>query len=290
MMREEWRGRIELQAACLTSIDTGRNRGMARHRRGDRALRRRARHGDLSGSRRGRAARSVLPHRAGARSRRRLPRRRNPRSRKPHAPRHRRGQAPQRLRGPPALAGHCCSLSAQPEAEALETIARVAEEGIDVVSLPMCNMYLQDAPPPAPPRWRGVTLVHELKQPPAPASPSPPTTPATRSTPMAISTWLEVMREATRIAHLDHPFGDWPKTGARKPRAVRWGWTPTAAGSSEGGPADFVICEGRSWTVRSCRGRKAGASCCATARSSTTPPDYAELDTSLTELHDHLME
>jgi cytosine/creatinine deaminase len=59
--------------------------------------------------------------------------------------------------------GHCCSLSLQPEEYARETIARVAEAGLDIVVLPMCNMYLQDRVAGRTPRWRGVTLVHELR-------------------------------------------------------------------------------------------------------------------------------
>ncbi|HVZ13075.1 MAG TPA: cytosine deaminase, partial [Bauldia sp.] len=38
------------------------------------------------------------------------------------------------------VAGHCCSLAVQPESEASATMDRVAEAGIAVVSLPMCNM------------------------------------------------------------------------------------------------------------------------------------------------------
>lgn len=59
--------------------------------------------------------------------------------------------------------GHCCSLSIQPEDFARETIARVAEAGISIVVLPMCNMYLQDRSAGRTPRWRGVTLVHDAR-------------------------------------------------------------------------------------------------------------------------------
>ena len=47
--------------------------------------------------------------------------------------------------------GHCCSLSTQPEAEALSTLDLVAKAGINVVSLPLCNLYLQD---------RHLSLIH----------------------------------------------------------------------------------------------------------------------------------
>jgi cytosine deaminase len=60
-------------------------------------------------------------------------------------------------------AGHCCSLACRPTADAERTIACVAAAGVAIVSLPMCNMYLQDRKEPGrTPRWRGVTLLHEL--------------------------------------------------------------------------------------------------------------------------------
>lgn len=39
--------------------------------------------------------------------------------------------------------GHVCSLSVQPDQEALQTLARVAEAGITLTTLPVCNLYLQ---------------------------------------------------------------------------------------------------------------------------------------------------
>ena len=56
-----------------------------------------------------------------------------------------------------------------------------------IVSLPMCNLYLQDRAAGRTPRRRGLTLVHEIRAR-GISSPSPATIPATRSTPMATST------------------------------------------------------------------------------------------------------
>ncbi len=42
------------------------------------------------------------------------------------------------------LVGHCCSLARQDDDERRRTIDAVARAGISVVSLPMCNMFLQD--------------------------------------------------------------------------------------------------------------------------------------------------
>src|ERR1043165_3017676 len=60
------------------------------------------------------------------------------------------------------VAGHCCSLALAGDEERAAIIAKVAQTGIAVVSLPMCNMYLQDRVPERTPRWRGVAPLHEL--------------------------------------------------------------------------------------------------------------------------------
>ena len=118
------------------------------------------------------------------------------------------------------LAGHCCSLARQADDGARNTLDKVAKAGISVVSLPMCNLYLQDRRTDGTtPRWRGVTLVHEMKA---------------RGIKVAVASdntrdpfyaygdldMLEVLRQATRILHLDHPFGDWPKAVAAEPAAI----------------------------------------------------------------------
>jgi cytosine deaminase len=63
----------------------------------------------------------------------------------------------------PILAGHCCSLVLQEDDERRKTIDAVARAGISIVSLPACNLFLQDRHPGRTPRWRGVTALHELK-------------------------------------------------------------------------------------------------------------------------------
>jgi cytosine deaminase len=112
--------------------------------------------------------------------------------------------------------GHCCSLSVQPEAFARETIARVAEAGISIVVLPMCNMYLQDRVPGRTPRWRGVTLVHEMR---AAGIRVSIASDNTRDPFYAYGDldMVEVFREATRILHFDHPFGDWYRAATVNP-------------------------------------------------------------------------
>ena len=143
------------------------------------------------------------------------------------------------------VCGHCCSLAVQPAEVVKETLELVAEAGLSVVSLPMCNLYLQDRTPGRTPRWRGVTLLHEL---------------AERGVPVAVASdncrdafhgygdhdVLEVFREATRVCHLDRPHGAWPRCVTSTPADLM--------GLDGGGrigpglPADLVLFEGRTWS------------------------------------------
>lgn len=143
------------------------------------------------------------------------------------------------------VCGHCCSLAIQPPDVVAETLDLVSQAGINVVSLPLCNLYLQDRVPGRTPRWRGVTLLHEL---------------AARRVPIAVASdntrdafygfgdhdVLEVFREATRICHLDRPYGDWPRAVTTTPAQLMG-----LAGGGRVGPglpADLVLFEGRTWS------------------------------------------
>jgi cytosine deaminase len=141
--------------------------------------------------------------------------------------------------------GHCCSLSIQPEAFARETIARVAEAGISIVVLPMCNMYLQDRVPGRTPRWRGVTLVHEMR---AAGIRVSVASDNTRDPFYAYGDldMVEVFREATRILHLDHPFGDWHRAGTANP-AEAMGMAGRGL-ITPGAPADLILFSARFMT------------------------------------------
>lgn len=143
------------------------------------------------------------------------------------------------------LCGHCCTLTIMGDDERRRTIDRVAEAGLSVVSLPLVNMYLQDRQGGAgrTPRWRGVTALKELK---AAGVPVMIASDNTRDPFHAYGDldMLEVWREGTRTAHLDHPFGDWARTVTTAPaRALGLdGAPPLVAGA----PADLVILPARS--------------------------------------------
>lgn len=174
------------------------------------------------------------------------------------------------------LVGHCCSLARQPDAEVLATLDKCARSGLAVVSLPMCNLYLQDRRRDrTTPRWRGVTLLHEM---------------AARGIPVCVASdntrdpfyaygdldMLEVYRMATRILHFDHPVADWPKTVAATPAEVmRLDGAGTIA---PGGPADLVVFRGRSWTELLSRPESDRIVIRDGRAIDRTLPDYSELD------------
>ena len=174
------------------------------------------------------------------------------------------------------LVGHCCSLSAQPEAEVERTLDLVAEAGLAVVSLPMCNMYLQDRRAGLTPRRRGVTLLHEMK---ARGIPVMVASDNTRDPFYAYGDldMLETYREATRILHFDHPVGDWPRAATATP-AESCGFAGRgriAAGTA----ADLVVARGRTWTELLSRPQSDRTVIRAVRAIDTTLPDYRDLDT-----------
>jgi cytosine deaminase len=174
------------------------------------------------------------------------------------------------------LVGHCCALSRQPDKEVRDTLDKAAKAGIAVVSLPMCNLYLQDRRHDGTtPRWRGVTLLHEMKA---------------RGIPVAVASdntrdpfyaygdldMLEVYRMATRILHFDHPVADWPRAVASTPADIMR--LHGAGRLAAGGPADFVVFKGRSWTELLSRPESERIVVRDGRAIERAVPDYAELD------------
>ena len=172
-------------------------------------------------------------------------------------------------------AGHACALALLPDAKRAAALAAAAEARLTVVSLPTVNMYLQDRVPCRTPRWRGVTLLHELR------AAGVRVALASDNTRDAFYAYgdldmLECFRESVRIGHLDHPFGDWVSAVTSAPAEAmgREGGGRIAVGR----PADLVLFRGRTYGELLSRpqadrvvlrtGRALGAQ----------PPPYEELD------------
>lgn len=275
-MRERWKGRIDLQAACLFGIEAARHTdwfdklaSMVAQAGGvmgavaymvddldtllDRMFAKAAElgldldfHADETGDQASisldRIARAALRHDFGGR----------------------------------VLVGHCCSLSRQPDATVLETLDLVARANLSIVSLPLCNMYLQDRRANGTtPRWRGVTLLHEM---------------AARGINVAVASdntrdpfyaygdldMLEIYREATRILHFDHPVGNWPASvGSNAADALG---LSEAGRLKVGGSADFILFRGRSFTELLSRPESERTVIRGGRILACELPDYCELD------------
>lgn len=173
------------------------------------------------------------------------------------------------------VVGHCCSLAVQSDADVRRTLDLVAEAGLAIVSLPMCNLFLQDRKPGRTPRWRGVTLLHEMRA---------------HGIPVAIASdncrdpfygygdhdMLEVFREGVRIAHLDRPIGDWPAAVTRTPARVMG--LESAGRIAVGQAADVVLFNARGYSELLSRPQADRIVLRAGRLIDTTPPDYRELD------------
>lgn len=141
--------------------------------------------------------------------------------------------------------GHCCSLARQEDDLAKQTIDLVAEAGLSVVSLPMCNMYLQDRHPGRTPRQRGVTLFHELS---AAGIATAVSSDNTRDPFYAYGDLdpVEVFREAVRIIHLDHPLDTAARVVTRTPADILK--RPDHGRIAVGAKADLVLFSARRWS------------------------------------------
>jgi cytosine deaminase len=175
----------------------------------------------------------------------------------------------------PIQCGHCCSLALQPENFARETVQAVADAGISIIVLPMCNMYLQDRMPGRTPRWRGVTLVHELRAAGARVSVASDNC---RDPFYAYGDhdMLEVYREATRILHFDHPFGDWHAAASLRPAEALG--LPHRGRIAKGVPADLVLFSARFMTELLSRPQSDRVVLRGGRRLAAALPDWRELD------------
>jgi cytosine/creatinine deaminase len=172
------------------------------------------------------------------------------------------------------VAGHCCSLALGSDDERAATIAKVAEAGIAVVSLPMCNMYLQDRQAGRTPRWRGVAPLHEL------AAAGVTVMVASDNTRDPFYAYgdldlIEVYREATRILHFDHSGEPWLKTVAATPGEVMR--LPNGR-MAPGAPAGLVLTRARTLNELLSRPQSDRMVLYAGKPVDRTLPDYRELD------------
>lgn len=186
------------------------------------------------------------------------------------------------------MAGHCCVLTVQDERTQRATIDKAVQAGIAIVSLPMCNIYLQDrenGQDPVSgnyavrtPIRRGATLLNEFK---AAGAVVAIASDNTRDPFYAYGDLdgVEVLREGARILQFDHPQDqawDWVRAVGSAP-AAHAGFAYKAV-IAPGAPADLVLFRARSWTELNARPQHDRIVLRAGKAIDTSLPDYRELD------------
>ncbi len=173
------------------------------------------------------------------------------------------------------VCGHCCSLALQPEAQVRTTLALCAEAGVKVVTLPTVNMYLQDRVAGRTPRWRGITLIKEMQR----AGISVAVAGDNCRDPFYAygdHDMVDTLRQAIKIAHLDHPLGDVPAMAGPVPASI------IAAGPlgriAAGGPAKLILFAARTLNELVCRPQSDRIVLDRGRRVAGGVPEYSELD------------
>ncbi|WP_431274192.1 cytosine deaminase [Variovorax ureilyticus] len=177
------------------------------------------------------------------------------------------------------LCGHCTALALQTDEFIEETLDACRDAGIDIVSLPTVNMYLQDRSQTGrTPRWRGVTVLHEMKA---------------RGLRVAVAgdncrdpfyaygdhDMLDTFTQAVKILHLDHPLGDWIRAATETPAAIMGidrGVLKAGAG------ADFLVLKARNYSEMLSRTQFDRTVVRSGRAIDTTLPDYRMLDDLMT--------
>ncbi len=179
----------------------------------------------------------------------------------------------------PVVCGHCCSLAVQDSDRARSTIDLVRAARIGIISLPLCNAYLQDrrtpaSPFPRTPRWRGVTLIHDLL---AAGVPVACAGDNVRDAFYAYGNYdmFEVYLESVRLAHLDSTLADSVRVVTST--AADLVGLPTNGRIAPGSPAQLVVFDAHSFSEL--LSRPATPRRCIDGELVHTPrvPDFSEL-------------
>ena len=156
-----------------------------------------------------------------------------------------------------------------------ETIKLIKQTNIAIVSLPMCNLYLQDRAFATTPHWRGVTRVKELHQ---------------HNIPVAFASdncrdpffgfgdhdMLEVLEQSVRIAHLDTPYANWIESVTTTPANIMG--LNNVGKISPGNSADLIIFTARYFSELLSRSQHDRVVIRQGREINAQLPDYSELD------------
>ena len=176
----------------------------------------------------------------------------------------------------PVVCGHCCSLAVQGEERQRSTLALVKEARIRVISLPLCNQYLQDRRTkfPRTPYWRGLTLIHEFME------AGVPVACASDNVRDAFHAYgdmdaAEVYIESVRAAHLDSRLG--ASVALVTCAAADIVGVPGAGRVAPGSPSQLVVFPARSFSEFLSRPGSPRRLVDGEAIRDARPPGYGEL-------------
>jgi cytosine deaminase len=176
------------------------------------------------------------------------------------------------------VCGHCCSLALQTDETIRDTLDACFDAGISIVSLPACNMFLQDRRAGLTPRWRGVPPLQEMKA---------------RGLQVAVGgdnvrdpyyaygdhDMLDTFTLAVKILQLDCPIGDWIDAATRTPASImRLG---NRGALRVAAPADLIVLRARNYSELLARHQSDRVVLRAGRAIDTALPDYRQLDSLL---------
>lgn len=148
----------------------------------------------------------------------------------------------------PVVCGHCCSLAVQTPERQRSTIELVKAAGLKIISLPMCNLYLQDRRPagafPRSPSWRGLAPLQDLLDAGVPVACASDNV---RDAFFAFGDFdvFEVYAQSVRLAHLDERLSDSVRVVTST--AAEIVGLPTYGRVVAGSPARLVVTEARTF-------------------------------------------
>ncbi|MBS0427518.1 MAG: cytosine deaminase [Proteobacteria bacterium] len=173
------------------------------------------------------------------------------------------------------VCGHCCALGTLEAADLHVLLGRFAQAGIQMVSLPLANLQLQDRQPGRTPRLRGIAPLREA------AAAGVPVSIASDNVrdpyvPYADLDLLQVLTVTALAAQLPDPIEQWISSITCEPaRALRLDWDGILR---PGCPADLVVLAGRSSHEICSRPQAARRVMRGGRWSESALPDYRELD------------
>jgi cytosine deaminase len=146
---------------------------------------------------------------------------------------------------------------------------------VAIVSLPLCNLYLQGRGKPRQPAWRGITRIDAIE------SQGIPLAFASDNCrdpffPFGDHDGLEILNQSVRIAQLDPPYGKWCSTVNQTPAQMMG--LQEVGKLQPGFSADFVIFSARYFNELFSRPQGDRLIIRKGKAIEVTPPDYQELD------------